>query len=521
MVSFNKVTLLSFVSAACTNAATVNYNWTIAAHNIALDGFTRSAALINNVYPGLLLKANKGVSVNIHVDNQLNDPSMRKSTSIVRETNISFRNDGPSFVTQCPIAQSDITVILLKIFLVPSGKYQYHSHLSTQYVDGIHGPLVIYDPLDPHRLSCGVNNDNTVITLTDWYHTPALISTPEPIPDSGLINSAGRYAGGPTVPRTRINVLHGLRYRFRIVSVSAEGFFDFAIDNHTLTIIESDGISTNPYTVDSIAVLPGQRYSAIVSIDSFIQMLILTLYDIRSQQIKLLITTVINGTDTYAVLHYTGASNGEPTTPQPVTLPAGGIAFAEYQLSPLVNPGAPGGSTPPDVALNLTFGIGSANGDVINGVQYQSPTVPTLLNILANGATNASNFGTNENTFVLPYNATVEVSFIGGAGHAFHLHGHAFDVIQSASGGGPNYVNPPRRDVVASGGTVANPVRIRFRTDNPGPWFVHCHIDWHLEAGLAAVFAEDPNGNGPLSIQPNAQWQALCNTYNALDPADK
>lgn len=23
-------------------------------------------------------------------------------------------------------------------------------------------------------------------------------------------------------------------------------------------------------------------------------------------------------------------------------------------------------------------------------------------------------------------------------------------------------------------------VTIRFETDNPGPWFIHCHIDWHL-----------------------------------------
>jgi iron transport multicopper oxidase len=46
--------------------------------------------------------------------------------------------------------------------------------------------------------------------------------------------------------------------------------------------------------------------------------------------------------------------------------------------------------------------------------------------------------------------------------------GHAFDVIQSAAGGAVNLVNPPRRDVVASGGTTANLVRIRFKTDNPG-----------------------------------------------------
>jgi iron transport multicopper oxidase len=62
------------------------------------------------------------------------------------------------------------------------------------------------------------------------------------------------------------------------------------------------------------------------------------------------------------------------------------------------------------------------------------------------------------------------------------------------------------RDVVSIGNTGDN-VTIRFFTDNPGPWFFHCHIDWHLNAfvihpryvliltnhsrGFAAVFAED------------------------------
>lgn len=31
----------------------------------------------------------------------------------------------------------------------------------------------------------------------------------------------------------------------------------------------------------------------------------------------------------------------------------------------------------------------------------------------------------------------------------------------------------------------------RYQTDNPGPWFLHCHVDWHLQAGLAVVMAED------------------------------
>ena len=62
--------------------------------------------------------------------------------------------------------------------------------------------------------------------------------------------------------------------------------------------------------------------------------------------------------------------------------------------------------------------------------------------------------------------------------------------MRSAGSDTYNYVNPPQRDVVSTGTTGDN-VTIRFTTDNPGPWFLHCHIDFHLEAGFAIVLAED------------------------------
>jgi len=83
MVSVPKTLLLYVIGAVYTNAATVTLNWEIAAKRIAPDGFTRSAALVNGVYPGPLLKANKGDTVFVNLNNRLNDPNMRKSTSIV------------------------------------------------------------------------------------------------------------------------------------------------------------------------------------------------------------------------------------------------------------------------------------------------------------------------------------------------------------------------------------------------------------------------------------------------------
>lgn len=48
-----------------------------------------------------------------------------------------------------------------------------------------------------------------------------------------------------------------------------------------------------------------------------------------------------------------------------------------------------------------------------------------------------------------------------------------------------------RRDtvVVPAGGAY----NVRFVADNPGTWIFHCHIEWHLEAGLAVVFVEAPD----------------------------
>ncbi len=65
------------------------------------------------------------------------------------------------------------------------------------------------------------------------------------------------------------------------------------------------------------------------------------------------------------------------------------------------------------------------------------------------------------------------------------------------------YVNPPQRDGVSVGADGDN-VTIRFTTDNPGPWFLHCHIDYHLEAGFAIVLAEESD-EVTTSVTPTSE----------------
>ena len=77
-------------------------------------------------------------------------------------------------MNQCPISAGNS---FLYNFDVPdqAGTYWYHSHLSTQYCDGLRGAMVVYDPDDPYADLYDVDDESTVITLVDWYHTAAAL----------------------------------------------------------------------------------------------------------------------------------------------------------------------------------------------------------------------------------------------------------------------------------------------------------------------------------------------------------
>jgi iron transport multicopper oxidase len=110
----------------------------------------------------------------------------------------------------------------------------------------------------------------------------------------------------------------------------------------------------------------------------------------------------------FAVLHYDGAPDAEPTTEEGTAI--GTTPLVEENLHALINPGAPGGSDPADVVVNLAIGRTTVDGSAaftFNGIQYKSPSLPTLMKILSNNATTDADFGTDEHTLTLPFNKTI------------------------------------------------------------------------------------------------------------------
>jgi len=62
----------------------------------------------------------------------------------------------------------------------------------------------------------------------------------------------GRYTGGPRTELAVVSVEYGKRYRFRLVGMSCDANFLLSVDEHNLTVIEADGMLTEPLLVDSL-----------------------------------------------------------------------------------------------------------------------------------------------------------------------------------------------------------------------------------------------------------------------------
>jgi iron transport multicopper oxidase len=128
----------------------------------------------------------------------------------------------------------------------------------------------------------------------------------------------------------------GKRYRFRLINMSAIVPFRFAVEAHSLTVIEVDGVNHQPLTTTSLSISAGQRYSVILNANQRIAN-----YWIAYPSRFLGGTTTpsnpkYNGTEAYGILCYQGAPFGEPMTPQLIAetsiMEGGSGALQEYQL---------------------------------------------------------------------------------------------------------------------------------------------------------------------------------------------
>ncbi|VEU23475.1 DEKNAAC104578 [Brettanomyces naardenensis] len=518
--------------------ATHVYNWTAQWGTANPDGlFERRVVTCNGEYPWPAIKVTQGDRIVVNLSNGLPDQntSVHFHGLFQHDTN---EFDGVPMLTQCDIPPNET---LTYNFTVPDqhGPYWYHSHSKGQYMDGMVGPVIIEDIEKPPY----DYDEEVLLTLEEWYHKEVSEMIPEflnrfnptgaePIPQVLLFNNTlnGTWAVKPDTT-----------YLLHIINTG--GFLSqyLWMEDHTFTVVGVDGIYVEPNETDYIYITVAQRYDVLIHTKNdtsrnyaFMQSMDETMLDTE--------TEVISINSTNAIVYNASA----PMPQEYLSDDYIDDILDDFYLTPSPKEDAMDDydyQIKIDVLMNnLDDGVNYA---FFNNITYVAPKVPTLGSVLSAGdfSTNDLVYGTNTHPFVLQKDEIVEIVVNNNdtGKHPFHLHGHVFQVLErgpdfsdapgpipyneSAPYTAPEY--PLLRDTL-----YVNPqsyFRIRFKADNPGVWFFHCHIEWHLLQGLAITLVEDPESiQARQSVTDN--WKDVCaangvpfegnaanNTENLLD----
>ncbi|KAI1205075.1 multicopper oxidase [Annulohypoxylon truncatum] len=493
-------TILGFSS-----AKTVTYDFTIEWVTSNPDGaFDRPTIGINGQWPIPPIVADIGDNVVVTATNSLGN----QSTSLHFHglfMNGTTQMDGPSQVSQCAIAPG--SSFTYNFTINQPGTYWYHSHTNGQYPDGLRGPLIIHDPNSPFLNTSYKQENERILTVSDWYHDqmadllPGFIdkSNPtgaEPVPNAALWNDTQNL---------QVAVEPNTTYLFRVVNIGAFAGQYIWFEGHNMTIIEVDGVYHQPAVADMIYLSAAQRCSFLITTKAetsanyaFVASMDTTLFDTLPDDLNYNVT---------GWLVYDGAQS----LPDPATVDELNN-FDDITLVPydnLTRFGEPDQTVELDVIMD-NLGDG-ANYAFFNNITYKSPKVPTLYTALSAGdlATDPTVYGSYTHSFVLEKGQIVQITVnnLDTGRHPFHLHGHHFQALYRSDEDAGTYEDsgiteadypdvPMRRDtfVLFPTGFIV----LRFRADNPGVWLFHCHIEWHVSSGLIATFVE-----APLDLQKN------------------
>jgi FtsP/CotA-like multicopper oxidase with cupredoxin domain len=442
--------------------------------------------------------------------------------------------------------------------LTQFGTYWYHSHFGTQYSDGIFGPLIIHGPAEESDARKLYDRDQIVL-VQDWYHdfsTALLVAylapdneNTEPIPDNGLINGQAWFncssysadSGYTCYDNNTYTVLAlpaDARTRLRLINTGSFTEFEFSVDNHSLSVIEADSTLVQPHMVHRLPIHVAQRYSVVLHTNQSAG----SNYWMRAEMVTFCFTgdnPVLDAT-TKAVISYSGNDSIVPSASLSEDWGDAAIEICQDLDPSLLVPVEQ--KIPPAATtmwrIDFSFGIGGNQLDraKVNGTSWTPlMNTTTLMEVSKGVRTGNASLWEVDGQVTEQWGADQFVVGVGGrevdvvdvllysldeGSHPFHLHGHQFWILETGSG--PfDWTSYHENIYPSKSGAVGNVLRrdtltvepygwalIRFVADNPGLWAFHCHITWHMEAGLMAQFVSRADVLGGTELP--ADVTALC-----------
>ncbi|KUJ18466.1 uncharacterized protein LY89DRAFT_582403 [Mollisia scopiformis] len=515
---------------------TITHRWKVSSDYRSPDGVRKLVYLVNDQFPGPTIQCRSGDRLVIHVTNNLASEGISVHFHGL-EMRGGNRMDGAVGFTQCPISAGSTLTYDFLVGEHQAGTFWWHAHSQVQRGDGMYGGLIVHQPLSvkDEAQTYGYESD-VLLMIGDWYHRSAeevlawYTSTRgfgnEPVPDSLLVNGAGKFICSMAVPARPVECVEtedqdmlgvlGTTHlekavRLRLVNVGSLAGFSVQMSSAKLEPITVDGgfpIVGNP--ADSVGIVyPGERLDVLVRWDeqatSHFPQLHISLdpenfkypnMALRPNQSFPVLTSgsPISSSKAHEPHHFDLATAiAVSTSPLPNTVDRTILLYTKTQKLSIDN-------NHPTGFMNRT-----------SWSPQRFPPLPLI-------SLPRSQWDDNQLIPYIPMPSEREtwvdiiINNLDEGAHPFHLHGYSFYVLasyRSDHGWGSyspyaiagssalkpnmNLENPVKKD------TVSVPRRghvvVRFKADNEGIWMLHCHVLFHQASGMAMGIQVGGNEN--------------------------
>ncbi|XP_015896886.2 laccase-17-like [Ziziphus jujuba] len=550
------------VEAAKHSGITRHYKFNIKLQNVTRLCQTKSIVTVNGKFPGPRIIAREGDRLLIKVVNQVQN-NITLHWHGIRQLRSGWA-DGPAYITQCPI-QTGQSYVYNYTITGQRGTLFWHAHISWLRAT-LYGPIVI---LPKKRVPYPFPQPfkEVLIIFGEWWKadTETVINQAMQTGSAPNVSDAYTINGLPgplyncsAKDTFKLKVKAGKTYLLRLINAALNDELFFSIANHTLTVVEADAVYVKPFKTQTVLITPGQTTNVLLKTKSKTPN---ATFLIAARPYVSGPAAFDNSTTTglleYEKTSVTSNNNKKLPLLKPVLPKLNDTSFSfkyNQKIRSLANSKFPA-NVPQTVDKNFFFTVGLGTTSCltnqncpgpnntrlvasINNVSFVQPNIALLQAhfLKRSKGVFTTDFPTNppfkfnytgtppNNTLVsngtkvaaLPFNATVELvlqdtSIIGAESHPLHLHGFNFFVVGMGFGNFDpkqdptkyNLFDPAERNTIGvpSGGWVA----LRFRADNPGVWFMHCHLEVHTSWGLkmAWVVLDGKKANQKLLPPPS------------------
>ncbi|KAJ3668944.1 hypothetical protein LUZ60_010894 [Juncus effusus] len=542
---FARITLFLFpsVTESHQTGITRHYQFDVQMANVTRLCKTKNIVTVNGHFPGPKIEAREGDRVVIRVVNHVAH-NITLHWHGVRQLRSAWA-DGPAYITQCPI-QTGQSYMYNFTIVGQRGTLWWHAHISWLRAT-LYGPIVILPKLGvPYPFTKPYKE--VPLIFGEWWKADTELVINQALQTGGGPNVSDAYTinglPGPLYNCSaqdtfKLKVKTGKTYLLRLINAAVNDELFFSIANHSLTIMEVDAVYIKPFKTSTLIIAPGQTTNVLLTTHSnypnanffmearpyvsgqatfdnstvtgileYENPKILSSYSFnKNLPLFKPILPAIN--DTSFVTNFTKKLRSLANAQFPANVPQTVDQKFFFTVGLGLNPCAknqtcqgPNGTRFAASINNVSFVMPSTAllqshfSGKSRGVYASNFPIMPLMPFNYTGTPPNNSFVTNvTKVLVLPFNTSVELvmqdtSILGVESHPLHLHGFNFFVVGQGFGNyNPakdparfNLVDPVERNTVGvpAGGWVA----IRFLADNPGVWFMHCHLEVHTSWGL-------------------------------------